>query len=166
MMGLLAGLVLLMMPIQIVLSTIIFREPLAAPVLPAILIAAWAAIRRPEETWPAIVLPAIIFGVLSEERVGWFLLALLPTPLIASIAVRRFQPRITGFHRRALTGASVAAASAWLYGLFLLLAADMVGELPHAASNLTASAVLSGLLALIVSACFWPLRPRSRGLFE
>ncbi|MEX2375922.1 MAG: hypothetical protein WD942_10130, partial [Dehalococcoidia bacterium] len=154
------------MPLQIVLSTVLFREPLAAPVLPTVLIAAWAVIRGSEETWPAIVLPAVVFGALSDERIGWFLLALLPAPLIASIAAQRFQPRITGFNRRALTGASVAAAGAWLYGLLLLFGAGMASDLPHAATALTASAVLSGLLALVAAACFWPLRPRHRGLFE
>ncbi|MDA0815610.1 MAG: hypothetical protein O2924_03460 [Chloroflexi bacterium] len=164
--GVLAALVLLIMPLQIVLSTVMFREPLAAPVLPATLIAAWAVIRRPEETWPAIVLPAIVLGALSEEHVGWFLIALLPAPLIASIAVRRFRPRITGFNRRALTGASAAGAGACLYGLLLLIRADMASDLPRVASALTASAVLSGLLALIAAACLWPLRPRTHGLFE
>lgn len=164
--GLLIGLVLLLMPVQVVLSTVLFREPLAAPVLPAILVGAWAAVRRPEETWPAILLPAIVLGAMSEQRVGWFLLALLPAPLIASIAVRRFRPRVTGFTRRALVGSAAAAGGAIAYGLVLLISASMAGEIGASLGALLGSAILTGTIALVATCCLWPLRPRQRGLFE
>lgn len=164
--GLLIALTLLVAPLQVVLSTVLFREPLAAPVLPAVLVAAWATARRPEETWPAIVLPAIVLGAMSEERMGWFLIALLPAPLIASIAMRRFRPRVTGFKRRAATASCVAAAGAASYGCLLLLGAGMTGELAGAMSTLVASALMSGLLALVATVALWPLRPRQQGLFE
>ncbi|MCA9857533.1 MAG: hypothetical protein KC458_09675, partial [Dehalococcoidia bacterium] len=83
-------LVVLSAPLQAAITTALVRDPLAAPVIPVVLVAAWGAVRRPDETWPAILLPAVVLGVASEERVGWFLLALLPAPLIATLGAKRF----------------------------------------------------------------------------
>ena len=54
-------------------------QPLAAPVLPIIVIAGWGAARGLGEAVLAAALAAIVLGVASEERAGWFLLAMLPT---------------------------------------------------------------------------------------
>jgi len=153
-------------PLQAAITTALVRDPLAAPVIPVALVAAWAAVRRAEETWPAILLPAVVLGVASEERVGWFLIALLPAPLIASVAVRRFRPKVTGFWRRTVTAGGAAALAAVLYASTLAVVGGIGGELPERAGALLATSVASGLLAVLVAACCWPLRPRSRGLFE
>lgn len=153
-------------PLQTAITTALVRDPLAAPVLPVALVAAWAAMRRPEETWPAILLPAVVLGVASEERVGWFLIALLPAPLVATFAVGRFQPKVTGFWRRALTAGASGALGALLYASTLAVVGGIGGELPQRSGALLAAAVVSGAMAVVVAACFWPLRPRERGLFE
>ncbi len=153
-------------PLQAAITTALVRDPLAAPVLPVALIAAWAAIRRPEETWPAILLPAVILGVASEERVGWFLIALLPAPLVASFAVRRFRLNVTGFWRRAITAGAAAALGATVYACTLAVVGGIGSELPARSGALVTAAVVSGVLATLTAACFWPLRPRQRGLFE
>ena len=153
-------------PLQAAITTALVRDPLAAPVLPVALVTAWAAMRRPEETWPAILLPAVVLGVASEERIGWFLIALLPAPLVAAFAVRRFRPKVTGFWRRALTAGAAAALSALLYASTLAVVGGIGGELPERAGALFATAVVSGTIAILVAVCFWPLRPRQRGLFE
>src|SRR5688500_12435934 len=54
------------------------------PLLPLAMLAAWAAARGPDEAW-AVLLPApLVLGLASDERVGWFVLALTPTPLLAA----------------------------------------------------------------------------------
>lgn len=152
-------------PVQAAITTALVRDPLAAPVIPVVLVAAWAAMRRADETWPAILLPAVVLGVASEERVGWFLLALLPAPLVATLAVRRFR-RVTGFWRRIATAGGAAALGAALYASTLAVAGGLGGELAARSGALLGTAMVSGLLAILVAACFWPLRSRRRGLFE
>jgi len=153
-------------PLQAAITTALVRDPLAAPVIPVALVAAWAAMRRPEETWPAILLPAVILGVASEERVGWFLIALLPAPLVASVAVRRFRLNVTGFWRRVLTAGGAAALGATLYACTLAVVGGIGSELPARSGALMTTAIVSGLMATMVAALFWPLRRRQRGLFE
>lgn len=153
-------------PLQAAITTSLVRDPLAAPVIPIVLVAAWAAMRRADETWPAILLPAVILGVASEERIGWFLLALLPGPLVAAIAVRQFKRNTTGFWRRLFTAGGAAGLAAVLYACTLAVAGGIGGELGERADALFATALVSGVLAVLVAACFWPLRPRQRGLFE
>ncbi len=162
-------LVLLVAPVQAAIATALVRDPLAAPVLPVALIAAWAATRGGEdgcvEVWPAILMPAIVLGVASEERVGWFLLALLPAPLLASTGSRKIRPRITGFGRRVGIAAGVAALSAMGYSVVLAVAAGLVGDLPSSSPSLLATGVGSALLAAVAVLALWPLRRRNRGLF-
>jgi hypothetical protein len=163
--ALLALLVLATAPLQVAITTSLVRDPLAAPVLPVALIAAWAAARRPEEAWPAILLPAVVLGVASEERVGWFLVALLPAPLLAAFAVRRLRPRVNGLWRRVSAACAAAAGGAVAYALVLALAGGLGGTLYDHAGPLLATGVLSALLAGVATLGFWPLRPRERGLF-
>ena len=46
-----------------------FAQPLAAPVLPIVLLAGWSAIRRPAEGWPVPLVAAIVKsgGSIPEE---------------------------------------------------------------------------------------------------
>lgn len=151
-------------PAQAAITTALVRDPLAAPVIPVALVVGWAAMRRADETWPAILLPALVLGVASEERVGWFLLALLPAPAVATLAVHGFK-RVTGFWRRAGTAGAAAALAAALYATTLAVAGGIGGELPERAGALATTAVASGILAVLVAVCCWPFRPRQRGLF-
>ncbi|MYE46486.1 MAG: hypothetical protein F4X25_06990 [Chloroflexi bacterium] len=68
-------------------------QPLAAPVLPLIVIAGWGAARGLGEAVPAAILAASVLGVASEERAGWFLLAMLPTAalLLPAAALRSWE---------------------------------------------------------------------------
>src|SRR5690606_17254960 len=118
------------------------RDPLAAPVVPVALVLAWAAVRQPDETWPAILLPAVVLGAASEERVGWFLLALLPAPLIASLAVRGFK-RATGFWRRVTTAGVGGGVCAVLYAVTLAVAGGIAGDLGERSGALAATALAS-----------------------
>lgn len=163
--ALLALLVLLSAPVQTAITTALFRDPLATPVLPVALIAAWASMRRVEETWPAVLLPAIVLGATSEERAGWFLLALLPAPALALAGSRRLRPRVSGIGRRLTVAATVGAGAACAYVTLLSLAGGVVRDLPAHAPAILAAAAGSALLAALAALALWPLRRRERGLF-
>ncbi len=143
----------------------LFADPLAAPVLPAILLVAWAAQRGPEECWPAIPAPAVILGVLSDERAGWFLVALLPAPLLGLVVLRRARRTGAGAVRRALWSAAAAALAVLLYGIVLTLAAGVAADLPASTGDAMAGVVLSAMLGAGMALAAWPLRRRERGLF-
>lgn len=163
-------LVLLVAPVQAAIATALVRDPLAAPVLPVALIAAWAATRGGgeegcHEIWPTVLLPAIVMGVASEERVGWFLLALLPAPALAAAGTRRIRPRVTGFGRRVSIATGVAALAAMSYAVVLAVAAGLVSDLPASSPSLLATGLGSGVLGAAGVLLFWPLRRRERSLF-
>ncbi|GMU40278.1 MAG: hypothetical protein AMXMBFR23_11440 [Chloroflexota bacterium] len=143
----------------------LFADPLAAPVLPAILLVAWAALRGPQECWPAIPAPALILGVLSDERAGWFLLALLPAPLLGVVVLRRARRTGAGAVRRAAWSAAAAALAVLCYGGVLTLAAGVAGDLPASSAEAMAGVMLSALLGAALALAAWPLRRRERGLF-
>lgn len=143
----------------------LFADPLAAPVLPAILLVAWAAQRGPEECWPALIAPAVILGVLSDERAGWFLVALLPAPLLGLIVMRRARRTGAGALRRALWSAGAAGLAALLYGGILTLAAGVARDLPASTAEAMAGVLLSAMLGAGLAFAAWPLRRRERGLF-
>ena len=63
----------------------LFLGGVAAPLLPVALIAAWTMARGERELWPALLVVAAVMGVASSERIGWFLLALLPAALLAAL---------------------------------------------------------------------------------
>lgn len=163
--AILVVLVLLSAPVQAAITTALFRDPLAAPVLPVALIAGWAVMRNAEETWPALFLPAILLGAASEERMGWFLIALLPAPALAAAGVARIRPRVTGITRRLVIAGSVAALAALAYATVLSAAGGVLGHLGASAGGLLVAAAGSALLAMLAALAFWPLRPRERGLF-
>lgn len=163
--GILVILVLLSASVQAAITTALFRDPLSAPILPIALIAGWSVMRGAEETWPAIVLPAILLGAASEERMGWFLLALLPAPALAVAGVARIRPRVTGTTRRLVIAGSVAAVAALAYATILSVAGGVTGHLVASAGGLLVAASGSALLAMVAALVFWPLRPRERGLF-
>ena len=137
-----------------------FLDARAAPLLPAALIAAWASVRTTGETWPALLIAPAMLGAASEERVGWFLLALLPTAAFTLIA-----NRASGTRRFAAAPAA-AGAGAIAYLVLLTLAAGRPGALAPATAELAAAALWTAAAAAITVAALWPLRSRTRGLFE
>ena len=136
-----------------------FVEPASAPLLPVALLAAWGTLRTPSEVWPALPVVALPLGLASEERVGWFLLALLPT---AAILFVRVPPPAA----QRLARAPLAAGGGALGYLVLLFAAGGQVRALHAAAPVLAGAALgTALVALALSLALWPLRVRSAGLF-
>lgn len=145
--------------VQVGVLPSLFAQPVAAPLLPIALVAAWGLTRSPSETAPSVVLAAVILGVTSEDRVGWYLLALIPT---AALLVAARLAANTGLARVPM----VAAAGTVLYLGTLLLASGTVRALPAMATAMLTSALLTALLAVVLAIVLGPLRPRPVGLFE
>lgn len=132
----------------------------AAPLLPVALIAAWAAVHEADETWPLLLVIPVTLGVASQERVGWFVIALLPTVALALAA-----SRASGVRRLALAPMA-AAAGAMLYLALLTVAAGHAATLPSAATPQLAAALWTAAAAAAMVVVLRPLRARERGLFE
>ena len=152
--------------VQAAAGPALFAHPLAAPVLPAAIVVAWAAMRGPEETWAALPLPAVVMGALSDERAGWFLIALLPAPLLGMAVARRARRTGAGLVRRVAWSAGAAGGAALCYGLVLVLAAGVLRDLPAATGDVAAGVLLTGLLGAPLALLAWPARRRERGLFS
>lgn len=139
--------------------------PLLAPgtsaaVLPLALIAAWGVVRGADEVMLALPAAAIPLGVMSEERVGWFIVAALPL-LVALLLINRGE----AFARAAGIAAAVASAGSIVFGLVLLLVGGRVRAVPHEAVPLLLAACAAALLASIAAGVLWRWRTQSRRLF-
>ena len=141
----------------------LFLQPEQAPLLPVALLAAWIAVRGPSEAWAAVLVAPIALGAASEERVGWFLLALLPTALVATLLPRGKQPSARTFVVRAV---AAAVLGSMLFALTLAIAAARVELSSHGIGALGSAALLTALLAAGVAALLLPFRHRTQGLFS
>lgn len=157
----LASLALAASLLQVGALSVLFPAPAAAPVLPVAVLAAWGALRGADELWAGLLLASLPLGLVSEERLGWFLLALLPT------AALMLQPASPDAQRRFLRASLAGAGGALTYLVLLFLAAGEAGAIPAEAHALLGSAALTAVLAGLFAALLWPLRvPRSAGLFR
>ncbi len=121
-------------------------RPLAAPVLPLIVIAGWGAARGLGETVPAAALAAIVLGVSSEERAGWFLLAMLPTAalLLPASALRHWE--------RLLLAPVAAALGVVAFQAMLRFSGGLAALSRAQQDDLYEGALLSAVAALILAA--------------
>jgi hypothetical protein len=138
----------------------------ALPVLPLAALAAWAAARGAAEAWAGLLPAPIVLGLASSERVGWFLLALALTPLLASAFRGQGDARDAGaaLHTVGAAGGG-ALVGALIYTLLLDAAA---GDLPRAlaaSSALGVGALGTAVIAAGLGVALLPFRPRHRGLF-
>lgn len=142
-----------------------FREPLAAPVLPVVLLAGWAATRRPREAWPVPLGAALVLGTVSEGRVGMFLLALLPGLVVATV-LRARERRGEGTAARRLALAALTGVLGGLgYVVLLAAATDTASMLPTALPRLLSGIAWTGALAALLAGLLWRVRSDSGGLF-
>jgi hypothetical protein len=141
-------------------------HPLAVPLLPVAVIAGWAAVRRPGETWPALLLAPVVMGSVSQVPIGLFVVALWPAAALAALT-RRIDRDPVGNAARRLPAAALAAvgAVAW-YSALLALAAGRPRTLLVDPLAVSAAALATALIAAAVALAVWPWRPRPRGLFE
>ena len=146
-------------------------QPLAAPVLPLVVIAGWGAARGLGEAVAAAVLAAIVLGVASEERSGWFLLAMLPTAaLLLPAAALRVWERLLLAPIAAALGVLVFQAMLRFSSGLAALSEQQQNELFEGAAW---SAVAAFALAAILASGSWAMRGRpapdpgaQRRLFE
>ncbi len=142
-----------------------FSQPIAAPVLPIALLAGWAAVRQPREVWPVPLAAGIVLGAMSDVRVGMFILALLPALVILTL-VRARERRGEGHILRYVAFAAASAAAGGIsYVVLLSVVSGTTRALPAATPALVSGVLSTGVLAALLAACLWPLRPRSGGLF-
>ncbi len=142
-----------------------FAQPLAGPVLPVALIAAWTAVRDPREAWATPVAAAIILGSVSEARVGWFLLALLPPAALVALARGWEQRGEATAGRRIALAALAGAVGVVTYVVILAAGGGALDALRPEAGAIVRSVSWTALLAAAGAAALWPLRPRGAGLF-
>jgi len=143
-----------------------FAQPLAAPILPVVLLAGWSAIRRPGEAALVPLGAAVVLGVVSEARVGLFLLALLPALALATIARQRDRRKHATLPRRLALAAGVGALGTACYVVMLTIAAGTTDLLTRATPALIGSMAWTGALAALLAVALWRVRLRSPGLFS
>ncbi len=143
---------------------LVFLDPIAVPSLPVALIAAWAVAREPREVAPALLLIAVFLGVLSSERVGWFVLALVPA-VAAAVPLEPLLARPEGAPPRALVAGAVAGLGVVAYTALLALAGGVITEVPQAGDALIGAALTTALVAVPIAAVLARTRPRDVGLF-
>jgi len=141
-----------------------YLDAWAAPVPACALIAGWAAARRPEETWSIAVAGAVVLGVVSVERSGWFLLAILPTVGVAML-LTEVSPGNRGFSARITRASATAVVGTLAYVATLALASASGRVLLDETPRLVIAALGTGLLAVFILVAMLPFRRRTAGLF-
>jgi hypothetical protein len=147
---------------QLALVPAVTSNGWAAPVLPCAVVAAWAASRRPEAATLIALTSALVLGVISVERAGWFLVALLPAVGVAML-LDALVPAARNLPARVARAAAGAAAGTLGYLATLALAGGHVGALVDAGSDVAGAATITALIAAVVVVALSPLRPRAPG---
>ena len=155
---------------QVGAAPALFAEPRTAPLLPVAVVAGWSAARGLGEAAPALLGAAVVLGAASEERAGWFLLAMLPAAALiagagtgssASSGLSAPSPR------GLLLVPAAAGLGAVLYQGLLHLVAGELGALGNDREAVLAAAAWTAALAGVLALLAWPLRPRpAPGLFR
>ncbi len=130
----------------------------AVPLLPIALFAAWGATRGLDDLWVALPMGAVPLGLASDGRIGWFVIALLPT-----LALLMIFPAGSSFGRRIgmVTITSIAGASA-----FTVLMLLSQGTWPAMTESTAGAALMTAGLAVGTTCLLWPVRSRLLGLYE
>ena len=152
--------------VQLGVVPLFFIDGRTAPVLPVALIAAWAAVREPSETGPALLITAVALGVVSQERVGWFLLALLPAVLLAAIARSLLDDAHDPSRRRLALGAGGAGGGAVAYLALLAVASGGAADVGPNAARFALAGLFTASIGGLMAIALWPTRPRPEGLFR
>lgn len=130
------------------------------PLLPIALMLAWAALRDVDETWPIPLMVSLTLGVASQERVGWFMIAFLPTAALAlAMGHRAYQFRLS----LAPVSAGVAAI---LYLKILTITSGHRSSFTTSVSSDLTVALWTAVVAAILVGVLYPIRNREWSLFE
>jgi hypothetical protein len=150
--------------VQVTLVPLLFLDPWSAPLLPVALVAAWSVNRSQDEAWPALLPSALLLGVLSTQRVGWFLVALLPVALAGAAMAQTQADKEQRLLWRLPATASVAGLGTLGYLLTLAIVSDELIALAAAAPAVVCSVLGSSALATTLTPLLRPRR-RRHGLF-
>lgn len=157
--GLAAGVALGL--VQLGAAPVLFGDPRAAPLIPLAAVAGWSAARGFGHVAPVLLGAALVLGVASEDRTGWFVLAMAPAAALLAVA-----DAVSPLRRLALAPAA-ATLGAGAYTALLYAASERF-ELLVVQSETAVDVVLwTGALAAACALLAWPLRPRTprTGLF-
>ena len=149
---------------QVTLLPLLVLDSWSAPLLPIALLAAWSVNRSQDQVWLALIPAALLPGILSTERVGWFLLALLPVALLGTALVQTRAEGERGLLWRLPATACVAAAGTLAYLLLLATVARDWELLPRAAPAIIGATAGTSLLAVLLTPIL-QRRRRKQGLF-
>lgn len=147
--------------VQLGAAPVLFGDPRAAPLIPLAVVAGWSAARGFGLVAPVLLGAALVLGVASEDRAGWFVLAIAPATALLAVA-----DTVSPLRRLALAPAA-ATLGAGAYTA-LLYAVSGRFELLGVQSETAVDVVLwTGALAAACALLAWPLRPRTprTGLF-
>lgn len=151
---------------QLAILPALDADVLARPVLPVALLAGWCAMRRPTETWPVLLVTPMLMGPLSEERLGWFLIALIPSAAIGTALSPVDTPGAPpGLARRMGIAALIGLSGAIGHAAVLATAGGLSARLLQEPSAIAGGVAWTILFALAVTVALAPLRPNPRGLF-
>ena len=147
--------------VQLGAAPVLFGDPRAAPLIPLAVLAGWSVARGFGEVVPGLLGAALVLGVASDDRAGWFVLAMAPGAALLAVA-----DVVRPLRRLALAPAA-ASLGAGAYTA-LLYATSGRFELLSVHSEPAVGLVLwTGALAAGCAVLAWPLRPREprTGLF-
>jgi hypothetical protein len=149
---------------QVSILPLLFLDSWSTPLLPVALVAAWGINRSTDQVWLALLPAALLPGIVSTQRIGWFLVALLPVALAGAALTRSQANEEHGLLWR--LPATAAVAGLGTLGYLLLLATvgrELTASIEAAPAIATATLGTSALAALLAPL----LQPRKRrqGLF-
>ena len=150
--------------LQIAALPLLTPNPWAMPLLPVAFAAAWSVNRSEDEVWPALLPAALLLGVVSTQRVGWFLVALLPVALLGAVSAQARAGEARGLLWRLPVTASVAGLGALGYLLAMAAVSGEIVALAQAAPAVVGAILGTSTLASVLAPLLQPRR-RRRGLF-
>lgn len=150
--------------LQIAALPLLTPDPWAMPLLPVASVAAWSVNRSHDEAWPALLPAAALLGVLSSQRVGWFLVALLPVALLGAALAQTHIDEEHGLLWRLPATAGVASLGSLAYLLLVATVSRELSSLAGAAPAVVAATLSTSAIAAALAPLLQPRR-RRHGLF-
>ena len=147
--------------VQLGAAPVLFGDQRAAPLIPIAVLAGWSATRGSDGVAAGLLGAALVLGVASEDRVGWFVLAMVPAAALLAVA-DLVPPR-----RRLLLAPAAASLGAGAYTALLYATGGRFELLSVHAEPAIGLVLWTGALAAGCAVLVWPLRPREpkTGLF-
>jgi len=149
---------------QISVLPLLFLDPWGSPLLPVAVLSAWSINRSPDEVWLALLPAALLPGIVSTQRVGWFLVALLSVALAGATLAQSRPNEEHSLLWRLPASAAVAAIGALGYLLVLATVGRELAAALDAAPSIAAATLGTSALAALLAPLLQP-RKRRQGLF-